>query len=367
MADLPVEIADAEAVQPGAETPRPAWRSQLVVYGMAAAFTLLAGSLVFVVMGANPLAAYIKILDASLGSSSALALTLNKTTPLLLGGVAVAFALKAGYINLGVDGQIYVGATCATGIAFALAEFPRPLAVPAVLLAGALGGMVLGLVAGVLRARWGVNELFVTVMLSFVGFYLVEWVTTGPWQDRVTGEAVSRTIPRIAQLPTVVAHAHVGILGACAIALAAWIWLMRSRGGFEFRAVGANMLAARYAGIDLMRTGLVAMGVAGLIGGLAGAMEVSGVHRRLATGISPEYGLMAVLIAVLAKSQPLLVVPVSFAFGVLIVGSDALQGSIGLPASAVLLLQALLVLSVIFFGSPWFARLLSGLSFGGRR
>jgi general nucleoside transport system permease protein len=350
MTDLQTAVSEQMAAgAPSGRRVPPRWQRQVLIYGAAFVASLIVGSVVFLAIGANPIDAYRTMLRASVGSGPALALTLNKSTPLLLGGVAVAFALRAGYINLGVDGQIYLGATFATGAAFALAGAPAAVIIPAAIVAGALGGFVLGLLAGMLRAIWGVNELFVTVMLSFVAFYVVEWVTTGPWQDRLTGEAVSVPIPTEARLPTLFANAHVGVLGAVLIAAICAHWLATSRRGFEFRAAGINPLASQYAGISLVTTGIIALSVAGTVGGLAGAVEVLGVHRRLTTGISPDYGLMAVLIAVLARNRPLLVVPVSFAFGVLIVGSDALQGSIGLPAAAVLLFQALVVLSVIYF------------------
>jgi simple sugar transport system permease protein len=258
--------------------------------------------------------------------------------------------MRAGFLNLGVDGQIYVGAATATGAAFAIGGgVPTVVAVVVVVVAGAIGGALFGLIPAVLRVRYGVNELFVSVMLNFVGFYIVDWLATGPWTDPLAGEAITRSLGFEWRLPRLFEGAHIGIAIAIPIAVALSLWLSTTRRGFEFRSAGSNPAAARLGGVSLWRTGLVALVVSGAVAGVAGGIELAGVHGRLVSGLSPNYGYMSVLAAVLAKRSPLLAIPVSFGFAVLLVGSDALQGSIGLPSSAVLIFQALVVLSVLFF------------------
>ena len=142
--------------------------------GIVAALPVIGGLLLLV--GADPLVAYRTILSSSLGSPGSVGQTLNKATPLILGAVGVAFAMRGGLLNVGVDGQIYLGAICATGVAYLLgAGAPAALVIPAVLLAGVLGGLLAVLPAGLLRAVWGVNEIFVTVMLNFVFFQLTDY------------------------------------------------------------------------------------------------------------------------------------------------------------------------------------------------
>jgi ABC-type uncharacterized transport system permease subunit len=350
-APLVVETPGSEAEQrPRRRLPRAV--SDAGTYLIAIVVALAIGGIVLLLIDADPVDAYSTMLRSSLGSTSALALTLNKMTPLLLGAVAVSFAMRAGFLNLGVDGQIYVGAATATGVAFAVGEgVPTVLAVVLVVVAGGIGGALFGLIPAVLRVHYGVNELFVTVMLNFVGFYIVDWLATGPWTDPLAGEAITRSLGFEWRLPRLLEGAHIGILIAIPIAVALSLWLTKTRRGFEFRAAGANPAAARLGGVSLWRTGLVALVVSGAVAGVAGGIELAGVHVRLVSGLSPNYGYMAVLAAVLAKRSPLLAVPVSFGFAVLLVGSDALQGSIGLPSSAVLIFQALVVLSVLFFES----------------
>lgn len=361
MADVDVVTDDPDVATEasGVYSPYRAYLDNLRVFVLALIVAmLLGGAALLLIFGASPLAAYRTILDSSFGSLAALGLTLNKTVPLLLGSAAVAFGMRAGYLNLGVDGQIYVGAIFATGVALFAPDLPMVATIPLVVVAGALGGATFGFIPGILRQRWGVNELFVTVMLNFVGFYLVDWLATGPWTDPIAGEALTLPIAATWRLPTLFHSAHVGVLLAVVVAVALTWWLNRTRSGFAYRAVGINPAAARIGGVNLFRTGLLALVVGGAVAGIAGGLEVSGVHGRMISGFSPNYGYMSVLAAVLARKSPVLTIPVAFGFGVLLVGSDALQRTIGLPSAAVLLLQALVVLSVLFFeargsGRPW--------------
>ncbi len=329
---------------------------------------LVVNALLLAALGANPVTAYSTILSAALGSVAGLAQTLNRTTPLLLGASAVAFAMRAGYVNLGIDGQIYAGAILATGVAFLLDGWPAVVLLPVVLLAGLVGGGLLASIPAWLRATRGINELFVTVMLNFVALFLAEYLATGPWTDPVAGEAITVPISAAADLPRLLpGGGHAGILLALPVAVGLSLWLARTRSGFEFRAAGSNPLAAGFGGVRLVRIGVVALVVAGALGGLAGAIEVTGVHSRLLTGLTPNFGYMAVLIAVLARRSPVATIPVAFAFAVLIVGADSLQRSVGLPPSAVLLFQAVVVVSILAFETARGRRLVARLVQATRR
>lgn len=303
-------------------------------------------------MRGDVLLAFGTILQSSLGSVGGIAQTLNKVSPILLGSVAVMLARRGGFFNIGVDGQIYLGAIATTALSLLAAGWglPRAVLLPAVLIAGVVGGAALGAVPGLLRARWGVSEIFVTVMLNFVAFYLTDYLTTGPWNDPVSGEAISRPIPVEATLPMLLPEAggHAGILVAAAVAALVALFLGRSLLGYEIRAMGDNPRAARIAGIDLPALTLLTLAASGALGGLAGAIEVSGYHNRLILGLTPGYGAMAILIAVLGKMRPAGVALASVLVAVLMVGSDSLQRSVGLPASAGFVFQAIVVLCVLF-------------------
>ncbi len=330
-------------------------RRRLVAGGLTYAGAVLLATLVsalfIVAMQGDVLVAFRTMVTSSLGSLGGIAQSLNKLSPLLLGSMAVMLGLRGGFVNIGVDGQIYAGAILTTAFAFALAglHLPALVLVPVVLAAGAVGGGIFGGIPGILRARWGVNEIFVTVMLNFVAYYLTEYLTTGPWNDATSGEAITLPIPAAANLPMLLpaAGAHAGILIALVVsALVAWL-LMRTVLGYEIRAVGANPRAALTGGISIPRITLITLSLGGALGGLAGAIEVSGYHNRLILGLTPGYGAMAILISVLGNNRPLGVGVAAAAVAALMVGSDSLQRSVKLPASAGFVFQAIVVLCVL--------------------
>ncbi|SMB99759.1 simple sugar transport system permease protein [Thermanaeromonas toyohensis ToBE] len=323
----------------------------ILAYGGALLVMLLTMTLFIIGLGYNPLVAYQAALKDSLFSIGGIAQTLNRMTPLLLASLAFTIGMRGGVFNIGIDGQIYLGAILAGWVGiFLVGGVNIPwLQVPIVLIAGLVGGALYILVAAILRMVWGVNEIFTTVMLNFVALLLVEFLTTGPWNDPLTGEAVSVPITPGAVLPKLLPRggAHVGVIIAILTAILIWWLLYRTVLGYEIRAVGSNWRASLFGGIAVRRVQFLALALSGALGGLAGAIEVAGVHERVLLGLTPNYGVMAILIAVLARGQPLALIPVSFIFGVLVAGADSLQRSIGLPAGAVFMVQGVAVLIVL--------------------
>ena len=315
----------------------------VVTYLVAVALAAAVSALFILAMRGDVVLAFRTILSSSLGSVAGIAQTLNKISPLLLGSMAVMLARQGGFFNIGVDGQMYAGAIVTTGVAFAVGgALPLVVMLPLALLAGFAGGAAFGAVPGALRARWGVNEIFVTVMLNFVAYYFTEWVATGPWNDPITGEAITRVLPESATLPMLLpaAGAHTGILIAIAVSAAAAVLLGRTLLGYEIRTAGDNPRAATLGGVRLGRITLVTLA-------LSGAIEVVGYHNRLILGLTPGYGAMAILIAVLGRMHPLGVGVASVLVAILMVGADSLQRSVKLPASAGAVFQAIVVLCVL--------------------
>jgi simple sugar transport system permease protein len=327
------------------------WAVETALYAGALLAAVVVTGLLIALLGADPFAAYETILRSSLGSLGGIAQTLNKATPLLLGSLAATFAMRGSFLNIGIDGQIYFGAIFATGLGLLLgSSAPAPFGALLVLPAGALGGALLALPAALLRAYAGVSEIFVTVMLNFVATSLVEYLTTGPWNEPMAGEAISKQIPLGTTLPLLLpqAGAHAGIVIALLVAVGLGWVLGRTLLGYHIRAAGDNQLAARIGGVDLRHTALAALCASGAVAGLAGAIEVAGFHHRLILGLSPGYGYMAILLAVLGKRSVPGVTIAALAFAVLLVGSDSLQRSVRLPASTALVFQAVIVLVVLF-------------------
>ena len=339
------------------EERRQEYLSSLVTYAFAGALALGMAALFVLAFGGNVGVAFLTVLKASLGSWGGFAQTLNKFCPLLLGSLAVAFGMRGGYFNIGVDGQIYVGAVGMTAVAFGLkgSGLPWGLFVPIGLLGGILAGAFWGLIPGFLRVRYQVSEIFVTVMLNFVAFYLVDYLANGPWNDPLAGDAITHPIPDNAVMPALMtqAGAHTGVLLALLGTAVMGFLMSRTIVGYEIRAVGDNPLAARFGGVNIKRITLITMPICGALSGLAGAIEVSGFHQAMMLGMTgpegaPQYGAMAILIAVIGRRNPFGVTIAAVFFTILLVGSDSLQRSIGLPSSAVFVFQAITVLAVLY-------------------
>lgn len=319
---------------------------------LAAILVALAINSIFIVLaGGNILDAYRTIIQVSLGNTVGFAQTLNKWTPLLLGSLAVALGNRAGVFNIGVNGQIYMGAIWATGLGLLLEPLGLSplLAIPLVLIAGMAGGGLLSGIAGALKARYQVNEIFVTVMLNFVALYMTEYLASGPWGDPMAGEAITRPIAPSAELPMIISRGggHVGILLGFLLTFGVYFLIEKSMLGYRFRAIGDNKDAAIIGGMNYRKLVFLGLLLSGVLSGLAGAIEVAGVHRRLIYGLSPNYGPMAILIAAVGRNNPFGVLVSSFFFAVLFIGSDSLQRSVGLPASAVLVFQAVMFLALL--------------------
>ena len=349
--EQPAEPPRAAVATPtGRGLPASSWMWVLAAYLGALVVVLVGLAVVTVLAGASPERALATALRDSLLTTAGLAQTLNRMTPLLLAALAFSLAYHVGLFNIGMDGQLYAGAILATGLGFLLGTaLPAILLVPLLLLAGGLGGALFSAPAVLLRIRWGVNEIFTTVMLNFVALYLVAYLCTGPWNDPMAGEAITRPLPFRAALPLLVPSGggHSGIVLAVLLAVALAWFLSRTVFGLEVRSVGGNPRAARFAGIALARIQITAFCVGGALAGLAGAIEVLGVYHRLLVGLSPNYGIIAILVAVLGRNHPLWLIPATFLFAVLVAASDSLQRTAGLPASAVLMIQGLAVLVVL--------------------
>ena len=310
----------------------------------------IVGAAVLGLAGVDPLAAYGELLSGPFGSGFGLTETLVKATPLILTGLAVLVPARMRLWNIGAEGQFQLGAIGAAAVALFTPLGRSPGAVPAVLVAGMAAGAAWCLVPAALRAWLRVNETITTLLLNYVALLFVDYLIYGPWKDPASrGFPLSATFPAAAKLPVLVSgtRVHLGLLLAVAAAVAVAIMLSRTRWGFEIRVIGDNPVCARYAGIDLVRNTLLVMGVAGALAGLAGAGEASAIAGRLQRGLSPGYGYTGIIVAWLAKLNPIAAVLVAILLGGLFLGGDALQISLGLPIAVVYMLQGLIFFFVL--------------------
>jgi simple sugar transport system permease protein len=291
-----------------------------------------------------PLYAYGNLFAGAFGSGIALNNTLVAAAPLMLGGLAIGLGFKAGLFNIGVAGQFLAGAFAAAVVGARLADAPVPLAVTASMLAGALAGAALGAIPGFLKARTGAHEVVTTIMLNNATALLLAWAVT----DLV--RAPGFTFPRTgdignAALPVLLGrNLHLGVpLALAAIFLIRWL-LDRTTLGFEIRTVGANPNAARYAGISPLVIVTLTMSLSGLLGGLAGAVQMLGLIGFYASGISASVGFDSIAVALLGRSDPIGILFAALLFGAFRAGAPLMQIETDVPIEIIDIIQALIIL-----------------------
>lgn len=317
---------------------------------LVGAFMLLAAGLA--VTGYDPAAALGAMVRGAFGSPYAFfSQTLLRATPLILLGLAVAFAFRSGALNIGAEGQFYAGAIAATWAGVQVASLPPVLAVWWVLSVGCIAGMAWSAVPAFLRVRFGVLEVITTLLLNFVAEALVSWMVTGPLQEARRAYPQSDPIAASAHLPLLTGRLHLGFLVALLLAAALWWLFARTRFGFELRAAGAGPKAAAMVGrVPVLRRLAQALLLSGAIAGLAGAIEVSGVSYALFQNLSPGYGFTAIAVALLARLDPRWVVASGILFGALEAGAAGMQRDAGVPSVVVYVIEAVVIVAVLIAG-----------------
>ncbi len=327
-------------------------RSFLTVVG-----SLLAGlsaiSLIFLFSGANPLYAIYKIFSGSFGSVYGFKETITKAIPLILIGGGLAVAFRAKFWNIGAESQLLMGAIFGTWVGLNWGpHLPSPLVILLMFSAGFLGGAIWGLIPAILKIRFAINEVISTLMMNYICAEFLMLLITGPWKgktkfgfpytDDLPESAILALIPgsRIHYVTLIIALASVVLLGVA---------IARTRFGYEVRVIGENPFAAKYAGIDFFRTTLFIMIISGGVAGLAGVGEVAGIHHYLSypAAISSGYGFTAIIVAWLAKLNPIYVIISGLFFSGILVGGDAIQISLGLPAATVEIFNGTLLVFLI--------------------
>lgn len=290
-----------------------------------------------------------------------------RAIPLILTGLAVALAFRAGVFNLGAEGQFLVGAAASTATSLALASLPGVITLLLGLIAGALAGAFWAGIAAELRRRYHVLEIISTIMLNFIALYLVSFLVRGPLQEPTRIYPQTPSLAEAARLPVILpgTRLHAGILIAVGVAVVLY-WIFReTAAGFRIKAAGAGPRAAESAGmVDVSRLSWKVFLWSGAIAGLAGAIEVNGVTFALYENISPGYGYTAIAVALIAGLNPLAVILSGLFFGTLETGASALQRDFSIPSSIAGMTEALFILVALAFSS--FRHRLIGFA-GGER
>lgn len=346
-------------IEPRHEEPS-RWASPLLSL-IAVIVALLIGAVVIWLGGGNPVKAYSHIAKYSFGSVGVLSDTMVKAIPLMLVGLACSLAFRMKLWNIGAEGQFFLGAFGASFIVLLPVlpeEAPRWQFILMMALSGMLFGALWGFIPGFLKARFNVNEIISTLMMNYIAVEWNNYFIYAVWSE--SGFQMSRMFQRNAWLPRLSDYAeqvpafgglttHLGLLFALVAAGVLWWILTKSQWGYEIRLIGDNPRAASYAGISIKKNVVLVMMLSGALAGLAGMSEISGVVHRLQGAISPGYGYTGIIIAWLAKLNPIAVILVSVLFGALILAGREVQ-----PAGIPTLIQG--VIMVCLIASDYFMR-----------
>ncbi|MET3579306.1 simple sugar transport system permease protein [Mesorhizobium robiniae] len=314
-----------------ARTSTPAWFNlALPLLAIGAALVLCSG--LIALAGAGVIEAYGVMFSASLGDSYAITETLVRATPMIFTGLAVAVAFRARFWNIGAEGQLLAGAvaSCAVGAI----PMPGPLAMLLMAVAGAAAGAAVALIPATLRVKFRVDDVVSSLLLNSVIFYALMALIEGPWKDSFSGYPISPPIEDSASFPVLLegTRLHLGVVAAFLAAPVIWFLIARTTLGFRIRIIGENPEAARYGGIHVERVLISTALLSGALAGLAGVGEVGGVHFQVMSDISPGYGYSGIVVAMLARLNPLGVVPAALFLAAVMTGAEAMSRATGVPA-----------------------------------
>jgi general nucleoside transport system permease protein len=314
---------------------------------------LIAGAIVLAATGHEPLGVYRLMLSEAFGGERRIASTFTSATPLLLTGLAAAVAFRSGIFNVGVEGCFYLGGMVAAVLGFALADWPSIFLIPAALGgAAAVGGLWL-LGPGVLRARFGVDEVVTTLMLNFVAVDLTNWLVNGPLLARGSANSATAPVVAAAELPRLLPQAtlHLGFIISLGLVIIYGLWSRFTVAGFRSRLVGLNPRFSRAVGIDVPSTFIRMMVLSGLIGGLAGGIHALGLVHRFVGGFSPGYGFTGIAIALLGRNSAIGVILAAIIFGALSSAGATMQLFGDVPIEIVEIMQGVvMIFAVARFG-----------------
>ncbi len=324
------------------------WRSVLSFAGVGAACVGI--SAIFIILtGGNALRAFAGFFQGIVGSAYNLAEVLVKATPLILAGLGVSVAFKSGFTNIGAEGQLYMGAIASTFIAMYLPGLPAVVMIPLCMAGAFILGGLWAFIPGVLKAKFGISEVINTIMFNYIAINLLGVLVQTVLKDPNGYFPMSPTLPDASALPVLVrsTRLHAGIFIAIAGAVLIYLLIYKTTAGFRMRAVGVNRRACSCAGISAGRNLMLSALISGGMAGIAGFSEVAGLHHKLLEGISPDYGYLAIIVALLGRKHPVGVVAAAVGIAALQVGSLSMQRTANVPSSIASIIMGTLVVLIL--------------------
>ena len=319
---------------------------------LAVVTALAVSSFVLLWQGINPFQAYAGLFEGAFVGLSNFGASLVLALPLMLAGLGMALAFRAGIFNIGGEGQIYLGAMASTYIATRIHGLPSGLHIILALIFGCLAGGLWALIPGYLKVRRGFNEVITTVLLNYIGVYFVNYSVHSFLKDPGTYAPQSMPIPAAVRLPLLLqgTEVNIGLFIGLLAGVVLFIVLFKTDWGFQIRVVGQNAEAGRTAGMNSERVMLTAMVFSGCLAGLAGAVQVLGAQHILLEDFSPNTGYDAIAVALLGNLNPIGTVISAVFIGALRQGANVMQILSGIPVTIVNILQAVIILCVLAFG-----------------
>ena len=317
---------------------------------LALAITVLLGVVLFMTLGKDPVKALLVFFWEPVRTPYALGELMVKTTPLLLIALGLAVCFRSNVWNIGAEGQFVIGAVTAGGVALMADKTTGAWIVPAVLVAGVLGGMAWAGITALLRDKFNANEILVSLMLVYVAILVLNYLVFGPWKDPAGYNfPQTRTFEKITQIPRLMTGSRmsVGLLIALAGSAALWVFLFRTRAGFAQQVGGLAPAAARYAGFSSRKALWVALLVSGGTAGLAGALEVAGPIGQLTPYVPAGYGFAAIIVAFVGRLHPVGMVFSAILMSMFYIGGELAQSRLGLPKSLTGVFQGLLLFTLL--------------------
>lgn len=323
---------------------------------LAVVTAIALGALIMLAYGDDPVRAYQGLWEGAFGSARAWSTTIRRWTPLILTGLSVAVAFRAGLFNIGASGQFLMGTVFAVAVGVNFPGLPIFIHLPLAIVAGIVGGMLWGAIPGLLKVYTGAHEVIVTIMLNYVASLFAGWTVyaggtqgqrPGPlWNPDAGAISETATVFASAQIPWIFGppyRVHFGVVLAVLAALFIWWLIFRTTIGFEIRTVGQNMNAARYAGMNAPRMVILVMVIAGGLAGLAGTIETLGLNHKFAPEFGGGVGFDGITVALLGQTHPLGVLLAAFLMGAMDAGAARMQFESGVASDIIQIIQALVL------------------------
>ena len=307
---------------------------------------IILGGLVFIIAGADPLTAYGTILSGSLGKASGIKQVVKTAVPLLGTALALAPCFAMRYWNIGAEGQITMGAMAASFFALNMAKsMPSPVLLIVMGLASIVFGAIWAAIPAFFKANWGTNETLFTLMMNYIAIGIVGWLQGGPWEGK-PGSQIIPMFDNAAVLPKVFG-VHIGWIIVLALTAFMYVYMSKTKHGYEIKVLGESENTARYAGMNVTKVTIRTACLSGAIAGLVGFMVASGAHQTLYSDVAGGVGFTAITVTWLAQLNPFAMVAISVMLAVLSKGASSIQTSLGVPASISDIITGIILLCML--------------------